>query len=255
MSGTLNRLSTFCLAFMLVSAAALPAMTAQAQTVVSDGNGPMIKGSGKLAEQRRTVADFNKIRLEGSFTVEAQQGSGNEVTVRADDNLIEWLETVVEGNTLVVRGKPKVSWRTASPMTVRVSFAALQGAELSGSGDLNIRGLKAERFAASISGSGDMRIDDAQLTSFQAKLAGSGDLSVTGSAQRVEASLAGSGDIDLSRLLALQSSVKLAGSVDINVHASESADISIVGTGDVRVYGQPKAVNRRVVGGGNIHMK
>jgi hypothetical protein len=255
MSFTLTRLSPLFLSVALVVAAAVPPLTAQAQTVVTSSRAPMIKGSGKVVEQNRTVSAFSKIRLEGSFTIEAQQGNRTQVSVRADDNLTDHLETVVENSTLVVRGTPKVSWRTSSPMVVRVTFQELQAAELSGSGDFNIHDLKTERFAASVSGSGDMRVDKAQVVNLQARLAGSGDLVVTGSADTVEASLAGSGDIDLQQLMAKKGSVKLAGSGDLNVHASESVSVSLVGSGDVRVYGRPATVNRQVVGGGNVHMQ
>ncbi len=255
MPRTLHQISPLLLAISLVAAAALVPVAAQAETMVSSGLGPMIKGSGKVVDQARSIGSFSRLRLEGSFTVKAQQGSAMQLSVRADDNLTDMIETVVVGDTLVVRGKPKVSWRTSSPMQVNVTFMQLQSAELSGSGDLNIRDLQAERFSADVSGSGDMRIERAQLMNLQAKLAGSGDIQVNGSAQTVDAKLAGSGDIDLSKLQARQATVNLSGSGDVNVYATEKADVALAGTGDVRVYGKPGTVNRRVVGTGDIHLK
>ena len=255
MARSLPRFSALFLAITLVAAAALPPLTAQALTIEYNGGGSMTKGSGKVIEQNRAVAAFSKLRLEGSFTVEAKPGSSAQVTVQADDNLADQVETVVEGDTLVVRGKPKTSWQTSSPMVVHVTFAQLQGAEVRGSGDLNIRSLQAERFSAAVSGSGDMRIDAVQVGSLQASVAGSGDLNAKGTAQQLEANLAGSGDMDLSKLLSRQTRVNLAGSGDVLVHASESVDINIAGSGDVSVWGKPAKVNRKVVGSGDIHLK
>ncbi|MDZ7813776.1 MAG: head GIN domain-containing protein [Ideonella sp.] len=255
MARPFSRISPLLLAVALVAAAALPPLTAQALTIEYSGGGTMIKGSGKVIEQNRTVSSFNKLRLEGAFTVEAKPASSVQVSVRADDNLAEMIETVVEGDTLVVRGKSKTSWRTSSPMLVTVGYTQLQGAELRGSGDLNIHKLQAERFSAVVSGSGDLRLENAQLSSLAANLAGSGDLTASGSSQQVDANLAGSGDIDLSKLLARHSKVNLAGSGDVNVHASESVEVNLVGSGDVRVWGKPAKVSRKVVGSGDIHLK
>ena len=255
MTRSFPRLSPLFLAVALVAAAALPPLTAQALTIEYSGGGSMIKGSGKVVEQRRAVTAFSKLRLDGSFTVEATQGGTAQVSVRADDNLADQIETVVEGDTLVVRGKAKSSWRTSSPMVVNVTFTQLQGAELRGSGDLNIRGLQAERFSAAVSGSGDLRIEGARLGGLVASLAGSGDLNATGSAQNVDANVAGSGDMDLSKLQARHSKVNLAGSGDVSVHAAESVDVNIAGSGDVQVWGKPAKVNRAVLGSGDIHLK
>ncbi|WP_396268832.1 head GIN domain-containing protein [Ideonella sp.] len=249
------RMSPLLLAVALVAAAALPPLTAQALTIEYSSGGTMVKGSGKVVEQNRAVSAFSKLRLEGSFTVEAKSASSVQVSVRADDNLADLIETVVEGDTLVVRGKPKTSWRTSSPMVVSVSFTQLQGAELRGSGDLNIHKLQADRFSAAVSGSGDMRLEGAQLSSLTANLAGSGDLNANGTAQQVDVNLAGSGDVDLSKLLARQAKVNLAGSGDVNVHAAESVEVNLIGSGDVRVWGKPAKVSRKVVGSGDIHLK
>lgn len=255
MARSLPRMSPLLLAVALVAAAALPPLTAQALTIEYSGGGTLIKGSGKVIDQNRSVTAFSKLRLEGSFTVEAKQGGAAQVSVRADDNLVDQVETVVDGDTLVVRSKPKASWRTSSPMVVNVTFAQLQAAEVRGSGDLNIRSLQAERFSAAVSGSGDLRIEAAQLGSLTANLAGSGDLHATGTAQQVDANVAGSGDIELSKLQARQSRVNLAGSGDVSVHAAESVDVNIVGSGDVQVWGKPAKVSRKVMGSGDIHLK
>ncbi|TDM06326.1 MAG: hypothetical protein C4K60_17230 [Ideonella sp. MAG2] len=247
--------SSLLLSIALVAMAALPPLTAQALTIEYNGGGPLIKGSGKVVDQPRTVAAFSKLRLDGPFTVEAKPGPQHQVNVRADDNLAELIEVVVEADTLVVRGKPKSNWRTSSPVLVQVTFAQLQAAELRGSGDLNIRSLQAERFSAAVAGSGDLRIEGARLGGLVASLAGSGDLNATGSAQNVEANVAGSGDMDLSKLQARHSKVNLAGSGDVSVHAAESVDVNIAGSGDVQVWGKPAKVNRTVQGSGDIHLK
>ncbi|MBQ0934968.1 head GIN domain-containing protein [Ideonella paludis] len=255
MARSSTRMSPLLLAVALVAAAALPPLTAHALTIEYNNGGTLIKGSGKVIDQNRSVSAFSKLRLEGSFTVEAKQANAAQVSVRADDNLVDHIETVVDGDTLVVRSKPKASWRTTSPMVVHVSFAQLQGAELRGSGDLNIRSLQADRFSASVSGSGDMRIEGAQLGGLTASLAGSGDLNATGTAQQVDAHVAGSGDVELSKLQARQARVNLAGSGDVSVHAAESVDVNIVGSGDVQVWGKPAKVSRKIVGSGDIHLK
>lgn len=244
------------LLLVLVAAAVLPPLTAQAWTIeYGNSGGPVIRGSGKVAQQVRQVGSFSKLRLDGPFNVDAKPGPAIQVTIEADDNLADMIETVVEGDTLVVRDRPRMSWRASTPIVIHVLAPQLHGAELRGSGNLVVRQLQTDRFSAALSGSGDLRLESAQLGSLSANLAGSGDLNANGTSQQVDISLAGSGDIDLTKLKARQAKVKLAGSGDIKVHASESVDVSIAGSGDVEVWGKPARVNRKVVGSGDIHLR
>lgn len=209
-------------------------------------------GSGKVVEDKRSVAPFSRLRLDSAITVNARPGSAPGVTVKADDNIAPLIQTSVEGDTLIVKVKQGSGFRTESPLVVTVDFTKLTQADLRGSGDLNVSALKGEQFEVSLAGSGDVRVDNAELSRFSARLAGSGDIWLKGRCDDAGYNLAGSGDVHAADMQAKRVNVDIAGSGDVRVHASESLAVQIAGSGDVAYSGNPPKVTSRVVGSGDL---
>lgn len=238
---------------LVALAAAVPTAAHAFSIEFVGGSGPRVEGSGTVVEQTRTVGPFTRLRLDGSFTVEAQAAASNSVLVRADDNIGPLVRTELEGDTLVVSTRPGASFRTRHPVVVRVGFTRLVSAELRGSGDLVINGITGDRFDAALAGSGDLKLTQVSLGSLAASLAGSGDLTAQGKAGEVKLNIAGSGDAHLDNLQAKRGSVSVAGSGDARVNASEAMDVQIVGSGEVWVGGNPPKLTQQVMGSGEVH--
>jgi hypothetical protein len=64
--------------------------------------GNSIKGSGKVVTEKRNLSNFDKVTLANGLDCEVIQGNNFEVTVEADDNVINGIKTRVENNTLVI---------------------------------------------------------------------------------------------------------------------------------------------------------
>ena len=229
-------------------------LPAQALTITLVGDGPnAVTGSGKEVSVARKVGAFSVLRLDSSVDVNAHQGAAQAVTVLADDNIEPLVETVVEGDTLVVRLKKGTSFRTNHKMLVDVTFTALSGSQQHGSGDLHIDRLAGPRFESSIAGSGDLHIDSAQVGAFALSIAGSGDVTIgSGTADEARFGIDGSGDIDAHNFAARKVAVHISGSGDARVNATESLDARVAGSGDVTYAGHPHDVSRKVSGSGSI---
>jgi len=239
----------------ILAAFALP-VPAHALTInVTNDGGPTVKGSGKEVDVARKVPAFTMLRLDSSVDVRAHAGAAPAVSVHADDNIEPLVETVVEGDTLVVRVKKGTSFRTSHKMVVDVTFTALAGVHQHGSGDLHIDKVSAPKFESSIAGSGDLHIDSAQVGSFSVNIAGSGDVVIAGSADEARFAIDGSGDIDASNFAAKKVAVSIAGSGDARVNATQSIDARVAGSGDVTYSGHPHDVSRRVAGSGSIEAR
>lgn len=240
-------------AIVLVASAAWAPVTAQAFSTAVVAGGALVTGSGNVTEQARPVGNFSRLRLDGSITVEARPAASASVSVRGDDNIVPLVTTELQGETLVLSTQSGASFRTRQPIVVTVNFVQLKGADLRGSGDLNISQIQGERFDASVAGSGDLRIAQAQVGALHASVAGSGDLRAKGQATEVRFNVAGSGDLHAAELVAQRGSVNVAGSGDARVHAKESLSVNLVGSGDVWVSGQPAQLRKNVVGSGDVH--
>ena len=121
------------------------------------------------------------------------------------------METVVEGDALVVRMKKNSSFNTNHKMVVDVDFTTLTGAQQRGSGDLVIDKVTGPKFTSSISGSGDLHIGDAQLGAFSLSIAGRAMSSSPGTADEARYAIDGSGDVNARGFAAKKVSVGIAG--------------------------------------------
>src|SRR5690242_1293101 len=113
--------ATFALtAAALAAAFALP-MPADAwglTIVTGDDDRAGVVGSGHVVDVKRTPGTFSRLRVEGSVDVDVRPGTMPSATVHTDDNLVPFVETTVEGDTLVVRAKRGASFRTHGPLKV-----------------------------------------------------------------------------------------------------------------------------------------
>jgi hypothetical protein len=216
-----------------------------------NGSKDRLQGSGNVIEQARNLTGFKAVRLDGPIDIKLHASSTETVTVRADDNIVPLVHTVVEGEVLVVSINKNTGFRTRNAIQVMAGFKQLQAAAIKGSGDMLIEGLQAAQFDASISGSGDMQIDQASIGDLTVSVAGSGDLAISGNAPKQNISVAGSGNVSAKKLAGKQVKVSVAGSGDVNVKASDTLEATIAGSGNIQYIGTPK-LSRSIAGSGEV---
>jgi hypothetical protein len=195
-------------------------------------NHQSVEGSGVIERQERTVKTFHAVDIVGSADVDITIGDTQSVTVEADDNILPLIETLVRNGTLIIRTASNTSITPKLPVHVIVAMKSLDAARITGSGNINISDLAAERI--------------------QFNLPGSGNISAVGSAERVTVSLGGSGNILCEDLESKSTIVRLNGSGNITVNASESLDVNVDGSGNVRYRGNPANVDQSVAGSGSV---
>ena len=189
------------------------------------------RGSGVAATDVREVAAFTGVELAGSNNVVIHVGGKQHVVVRADDNLLRRVTTTVQGPTLVV-GNTSGSFETKSPMSVDVTVPTLSGLMLSGSGNIVVSGVRADRLEVTLSGSGT--------------------LTGSGAAEKLDVTVPGSGSVELFPLVAGDVRAAVSGSGSIFVTATKRLEGSVSGSGAIIYAGNPEAVTKNVTGSGAI---
>jgi len=81
---------------------------------------------------------------------------------------------------------------------------------------------------------------------------GSGDIAALGRVDSLSAKIMGSGDINCGELNATAAELVIMGSGDIVAHCIHEVDASIMGSGSIRIFGNPPARSRDVSGSGKI---
>ncbi|MBA4343003.1 MAG: DUF2807 domain-containing protein [Methylibium sp.] len=217
----------------------------------SFGKGERVQGSGDVATETRSPGSFDGIALSGNFKLRVRQASTNAVELKADRNLLPYIETELNGSTLEVRAKKGYQLSSERPILLVVDMVVLKKIAIGGSGDVLVEAMKTPQLDVSIGGSGDVSF--AQLYSEQATLsvAGSGNVEAKGRVNSLRVSVAGSGNVKTTELIADEVRVSIAGSGDARVQATKQLKVSIAGSGDVRYVGSPE-VSSSVAGSGSV---
>src|SRR5205809_2833546 len=126
-------------ALVLLSGCGSHSATSRSTSTATSGT----EGSGVLASEHRTVADFTRVDLAGTSKVIVRVGAPKSVVVRGDDNLLPLITTKVSDGTLVVAESG--SFNSQRGVEVDVAIPSLSGVTLSGTGDLTATGVHADR--------------------------------------------------------------------------------------------------------------
>ncbi|NUS99959.1 MAG: DUF2807 domain-containing protein [Sphingomonas sp.] len=219
-----------------VAAAALAA--AGCSVARSEDGGPRV-------ERDYQVGAFDRIELAGAYDTTVRTGSAPSVHAQGNQKAIDDLEVTVKDGVLVIQHKKRMGFGWSShhrgKVTLTVTVPSLRGAELAGSGDINIDKVAGDSFEGAIAGSGNLKVDHLEVGKLKLEIAGSGNATAgSGRARTAEYGIAGSGGIDAKGIAVETASVSIAGSGDISAHASNTAAVSIMGSGDVELTGGAK---------------
>ncbi len=217
--------------------------------------GKKINGNGKTVSIERSVGDYDGISVSGWFDVNLVDGNEGDLVLKGEENLLEHIVTEVENGKLVIKVekgynlKPS-SWKEGIVITVPVD--QIDAVILSGSGDIvGKKTLKSKDFKTTMSGSGDITLDVDSET-MTASMSGSGDMNLSGKTGTFEATISGSGDIKAYDLEADNVEATVSGSADIKVTAREMLKARVSGSGDISYRGNPKKIDTKTSGSGDI---
>jgi hypothetical protein len=223
------------------------------------------------ASEVRTIGDgITSVELSGPIDLILRQGDKPFLKVRGEQRLLGNVETEQDGNTLHI-GTKGMLFHHRRPLQVELVLPSLNELEVHGSGDSKVDGFSGEQLSvqvygpgnvnfngrfkkvdAGVHGSGDLNLNTGASDAVTLEMIGSGQIKSSGSCKVLSADLTGSGDLDAQHLASDQVTVNLKGSGTTNVFARRSAELTLHGSGDIRVFGNPDTRNVSRTGSGEV---
>ena len=191
-----------------------------------------VQGSGKIEKQKRDVASFTSISTEGAYDIEIVAQKAQSLEIEGDDNVLPLITTEVSNNVLHIKSLRNYS--VSDPITLRISLPDLAGISASGAGNIEVSGLKNEKFEIDSSGAPKMR--------------------VAGETKVLNIDASGAGNIDTHKLRAAQVVVDSKGVSKVEVYAAQQLDVTVSGPSYVVYEGDP-VVTKTVNGPGSVEKK
>lgn len=224
------------------------------QGIQFNQRGDRVVGSGVMAEEQRSISDFDKIQLIGFGDIQFQQSNDLSLQISAEDNILPQLVTEVRGKTLVLSIEPNVNLSPNKPVEYYLSGPDLESVSLSGSGSFNSDLLEVDQFSVDIVGSGSGNIDSMIADLLEVRIAGSGSVSIgDGKVQEQKINITGSGRHSAENVPSLKVDARIPGSGSIIVWVEDELDVLINGSGTVSYYGNPENVSKNITGSGSVN--
>ena len=252
------------LAFVLIGVT-YSMLKAYGSTSPTSVAGRALGGETRKIDAMATVVDLN-----GPIDLTLTQGPVASLKVRGEQRSLGNIETIQDGRDLHI-GTKGMLLNPRHRLQVELVLPSLEELVVRSSGDTKVTGFNGEKLelqlhgsgnvsftgryrelSASAHGSGNLNLNAGSSETVELELVGSGQIGASGSCKDLTADLTGSGDLDARHLASDKVTVNLKGSGNTHVFAKQSADLTLRGSGDIRVLGNPDQRNVSRTGTGDV---
>ena len=216
------------------------------------GRASPLQGNGESQVEERPVEGFTRIESSVPVPVVVTEGDTFWVSVTGDSNLVPFLETRLNGETLVIASRADLLPRV--PTTVEVTLPRLASIRHLGSGSLTVLGAsRGTDLAVSQRGSGRLSYSG-RLDRLTVASDGSGETVLLGQANRLDATLTGSGRLDASKLeVANGGALSVLGSGQLRANVRGDTAVRAEGSGSIDATLNGGLASFALAGSASIH--
>lgn len=214
--------------------------------------GKRVNGNGNIITEDINAGSFNSIDVSGAVAVHIRQDANPSVRIKTDENLLEYLDVEVKGNTLVIKTKNGFNLRPSKEVIVYATAPAFRDIEASGACNIISDNLISGSEALDINASGATSINlQVTLPKLTTDVSGSGEVNLRGTAKEFNGSISGAGSIRAFELITEDTELDLSGAADAQITANQKLNVEVSGSGDVQYKGNA-SVNQRISGAGSV---
>ncbi len=216
-------------------------------------SGKRIQGNGTIITQDRTVTSFSRVEVEGAIDVYVSQGALAPVKLEGDENLLEYVEFIQEGDRLKIRTKNGFNIQPSHDMKIYLVAPYYRSIDVSGACDIIGQGKidNGEDLELKVSGAGDMTLE-VDAPKISATISGSGSVNMKGQTKDFDLDLTGAGKARCYELLSENTRVDISGAGDAQVYASVKLKAQVSGAGSISYKGEAKNIDQQVSGAGSV---
>jgi hypothetical protein len=192
-----------------------------------------IRGSGVAASEAREANDFTGVDVGGVFQVEITAGKEFSVLVDADDNLLQYIKTEVNGDVLHIETTERIN--STTPIRVRISAPDIESVGASGASKVTLNGVNNSNLSVDTSGASKVKIE--------------------GETAEVKVEVSGASSVDAESLKAKTAEVDASGASSVNLFVTERVVADASGASRISYAGNPTNVEKKTSGASRVHQK
>jgi len=207
-------------------------------------------GNGNIITESREIDSFDRLSVAGKFDVSLVHDYSKKVHIRADENLMQYIEVYNRGNTLHIDEERNLM--SSNNIEISVPFQSLE--RIASAGASNIKNedtIESEEMDIDLSGAGKLNL---MLRSnvLSIDLSGAGMVYLSGRSNSLDASMSGARSLDALSLPVNVCSMAISGVGNARLHVNESLHASVSGLGGIQYMGDAEKVISDVSGIGKV---
>jgi hypothetical protein len=193
------------------------------------------------AERRFTVTEFDRVVVEGPFTVRLTTGRPASAAANGSQDALERVSIEVQGRTLRIRPN-RSAWggypgAASGPVAIELATRELRAASVNGPGHLTIDRVAGLRFDAAVEGSGRIAIPMVRTDLLVVGMIGSGRMQLAGTSAELRANVHGWADLDASALAVQGGTIVTDSAGRVAASIARQATVTASGIGEVEISG------------------
>ncbi|MDB5135677.1 MAG: hypothetical protein JWP37_2280 [Mucilaginibacter sp.] len=219
-------------------------------TILSSCRFGCVKGSGHQVTETRKGGDFVKIEISGGFKVNLKQDSSLSMTITADDNLMKYIKSSVDGGRLHVYTKKNLCG--SGEIVINIGVKNLEEIKASGAVDINSDGkLNTKDLSLQLNGASKVNMD---LNAANVTTEGNGasEITLKGQATSHRVELAGSGKIYALDFVVGSYDIQTTGASHCEINVLKDLNVNTTGAAEIQYRGNPSSVNSHKTGAATI---
>ncbi len=197
-------------------------------------------GSGKIISEERKVDNFTKIDVGGDIKVDITQGTEFSVLVEADDNVLPYIKTEVNGETLEINLVHNYNVSNAH-IEVKIVMPKVQGIDASASAEIYAENV--------LDAAGDIHLSTSSSASIVAAVnaakislesSSAGKITVSGKCKELKTDASSGSEITALKLLSENGNADASSGAEINIFCSVYLNAEASSGGSIVYSGNPK---------------
>ena len=215
--------------------------------------GPSIKGNGNVVEETRKVKEFDEIRVSRGMNVYISQGDETKVIVKADENLLDAIETRIEGNTLKVTSNQNI--RRATTKKVFVTTPNISMIKTTAGSNVYSETVIISRNLDLLSSAGSNMKLKVNADNLSVSVSAGSNIKLEGKSESFSGKATSGSNLKAEELITKNSEASVSSGANIWIHTKNDFEGHASSGGNIFYYGNPETTDIDKSSGGNVIKK
>jgi hypothetical protein len=206
---------------------------------------------GPFIDEERNVSDFYRLKVSSGIDVKLSQGNRHRVIIKANEDIIDDVETEVVNGTLRVHIDRK--WfGFRGNVDAEITFVELESIDVSAGSDIESVGLLGfNEIDIEASSASDLRLD-LEASSLSIRASSGSDANLKGSARDFKARASSGSDINAYDFEVENATLECSSGSDVKAYVTETLNVKASSGSDIHYKGNPRLMDVNTSSGADL---